>query len=76
MIVTEWDAFRALDLKRLHGAMAEPVLVDLRNVYRPEDARRHGFTYASVGRPPDRYESPDCAAFPSRARDGARTLEN
>ncbi len=51
VIVTEWDAFRALDLKRLHGAMAEPVLVDLRNVYRPEDARRHGFTYASVGRP-------------------------
>ncbi|KMO17990.1 UDP-glucose dehydrogenase family protein [Methylobacterium platani] len=51
VIVTEWDAFRALDLRRLHGAMAEPVLVDLRNVYRPEDVRRHGFTYASIGRP-------------------------
>ncbi|WP_288587756.1 nucleotide sugar dehydrogenase, partial [uncultured Methylobacterium sp.] len=51
VIVTEWDAFRALDLKRLREAMAEPVLVDLRNVYRPEDARRHGFAYASVGRP-------------------------
>ncbi|AWN54678.1 UDP-glucose/GDP-mannose dehydrogenase family protein [Methylobacterium sp. 17Sr1-1] len=51
VIVTEWDAFRALDLKRLHAAMAEPILVDLRNVYRPEDARRHGFAYASIGRP-------------------------
>ncbi|MGE7418499.1 UDP binding domain-containing protein, partial [Methylobacterium tarhaniae] len=51
VIVTEWDAFRALDLKRLHAAMAEPVLVDLRNVYRPEDVRRHGFSYASIGRP-------------------------
>ncbi|SEO88690.1 UDP-glucose dehydrogenase [Methylobacterium sp. ap11] len=51
VIVTEWDAFRALDLKRLREAMAAPVLVDLRNVYRPEDARRHGFAYASVGRP-------------------------
>jgi UDPglucose 6-dehydrogenase len=51
VIVTEWDAFRALDLRRLRGAMAEPVLVDLRNVYRPEDVRKHGFAYASVGRP-------------------------
>ncbi|MFH6786669.1 MULTISPECIES: UDP-glucose dehydrogenase family protein [Methylobacterium] len=51
VIVTEWDAFRALDLKRLRAAMAEPVLVDLRNIYRPEDVRRLGFTYASIGRP-------------------------
>ncbi|KMO29316.1 UDP-glucose 6-dehydrogenase, partial [Methylobacterium variabile] len=51
VIVTEWDAFRALDLRRLRAAMAEPILVDLRNVYRPDDVRRHGFTYASVGRP-------------------------
>ena len=39
VIVTEWDAFRALDLKRLAGVMAAPVMVDLRNVYRPEDVR-------------------------------------
>ncbi|GJD53299.1 UDP-glucose 6-dehydrogenase [Methylobacterium crusticola] len=51
VLVTEWDAFRALDLPRLRRLMAESVLVDLRNVYRPEDARRHGFTYTSVGRP-------------------------
>ncbi len=49
-IVTEWDIFRALDLKRLAGVMAAPVMVDLRNVYRPEDVRRAGFAYSSVGR--------------------------
>ena len=50
VIVTEWDAFRALDLGRMKGLMAEPVLVDLRNVYPPDDVRALGFTYASVGR--------------------------
>src|SRR3954447_19369576 len=50
VIVTEWDAFRALDLERIKGRMRAPVLVDLRNVYRPEDVIRRGFTYASVGR--------------------------
>lgn len=50
VIVTEWDAFRALDFTRLKAAMAVPVLIDLRNVYRPEEVRRHGFAYAGVGR--------------------------
>ncbi len=50
-IVTEWDAFRALDLERLAGLMTQPVLVDLRNVYKPEEARARGFVYSSVGRP-------------------------
>ena len=50
VIVTEWNAFRALDLARLKGVMAAPVLVDLRNVYRPDDVREQGFTYHSVGR--------------------------
>ena len=50
VILTEWDQFRALDLARLKAAMRAPVLVDLRNVYRPEELRAQGFTYASVGR--------------------------
>ena len=50
VIVTEWDAFRALDLDRLKEEMAVPVMVDLRNVYRPDEMRRRGFKYASVGR--------------------------
>src|SRR4051794_8989631 len=48
-IITEWDAFRALDLARIKRLMREPVLVDLRNVYRPEEMKRHGFTYSGVG---------------------------
>ena len=51
VIVTEWDDFRALDMKRLKGVMAEPVVVDLRNIYRPDDMRKLGFTYTSIGRP-------------------------
>jgi UDPglucose 6-dehydrogenase len=51
VIVTEWDAFRALDLDRIKGAMRSPVLVDLRNIYRPDDVARRGFAYVSVGRP-------------------------
>src|SRR6516165_3207882 len=51
VIVTEWEQFRALDLKRLKNDMARPVIVDLRNIYRPEDMAKHGFTYESVGRP-------------------------
>jgi len=50
VIVTEWEQFRALDLGRLKAIMARPVVVDLRNVYRPEDMVRHGFAYHSVGR--------------------------
>ena len=50
VIVTEWEQFRALDLGRLKRAMAQPVIVDLRNIYRPEDMAAHGFVYESVGR--------------------------
>jgi UDPglucose 6-dehydrogenase len=50
-IVTEWDAYRALDLKRLAALMKSPCLVDLRNIYHPEDAVRAGFAYHSIGRP-------------------------
>jgi UDPglucose 6-dehydrogenase len=51
VIVTEWDAFRALDLKRVKESMKAPVVVDLRNIYRPADMRKNGFTYSSIGRP-------------------------
>lgn len=50
VIVTEWEQFRALDLDRLKRAMKAPVMVDLRNVYRPDEMAKRGFTYASVGR--------------------------
>jgi len=49
-IVTEWDAFRALDLDRVKALMTAPVLVDLRNIYHPAEVRAKGFAYSSVGR--------------------------
>jgi UDPglucose 6-dehydrogenase len=52
VLVTEWVQYRAMDLARLKQVMAQPVVVDLRNVYRPEDMAAHGFVYESVGRPP------------------------
>jgi UDPglucose 6-dehydrogenase len=51
VIVTEWEQFRALDFARLKQTMERPVLVDLRNIYRPEEVTRCGFSYESVGRP-------------------------
>jgi UDPglucose 6-dehydrogenase len=50
VLVTEWDAFRALDLGRVKGLLKQPVVVDLRNVYRPEEMARHGLTYSGIGR--------------------------
>jgi UDPglucose 6-dehydrogenase len=54
VIVTEWVQFRALDLERIKREMAQPVVIDLRNVYRPEDMAALGFIYESVGREPIR----------------------
>ncbi len=51
VIVTEWDAFRALDFDRIKRIANAPVLVDLRNVYDPAEVRAKGFQYSSVGRP-------------------------
>ena len=51
VIVTEWEQFRALDFDRLRDLMAAPIVIDLRNIYRPDDVTCHGFIYYSVGRP-------------------------
>jgi UDPglucose 6-dehydrogenase len=50
ILVTEWDAFRALDLARLRALMKQPVFIDLRNVYRKDEMTRHGFAYVGIGR--------------------------
>src|SRR5713101_5070455 len=54
VVVTEWVQYRTLDLERLKRELAQPVVVDLRNIYRPEEMAALGFTYESVGRPPER----------------------
>ena len=51
-ILTEWDEFRALDLNKIKSLLTSPVLVDLRNIYDPAEAKRVGMTYTSIGRVP------------------------
>jgi UDPglucose 6-dehydrogenase len=50
VIATEWEQFRALDLARLKSIMAQPVIVDLRNIYRIDEMKRAAFRYVAVGR--------------------------
>ena len=50
VVLTEWNQFRGLDLARLAQSMRGNVMVDLRNIYMPEDASAAGFAYTSVGR--------------------------
>ncbi|HEY1250982.1 MAG TPA: UDP-glucose/GDP-mannose dehydrogenase family protein [Thermoanaerobaculia bacterium] len=50
VLATEWNEFRALDLKRLEGLLRSPTMIDLRNVYEPSEMREAGWTYAGVGR--------------------------
>ena len=50
VLVTEWDAFRALDMDRVKTLMKTAAIVDLRNVYRPDEMARRGIAYASIGR--------------------------
>jgi UDPglucose 6-dehydrogenase len=50
VLVTEWNQFRLLDLKRIKGLLQEPVFIDLRNVYEPHHVRGLGFRYCGVGR--------------------------
>lgn len=49
-IITEWNEFRALDLSRARALLKQPIMVDLRNIYGPEQMRDVGFTYISIGR--------------------------
>ena len=51
VILTEWDQFRALDLDRIKALLRQPVMVDLRNIYKAADLEARGFRYSSIGRP-------------------------
>lgn len=51
VLMTEWDEFRALDLKKIKALLKDPVFVDLRNVYEPSQMKEVGFRYYSIGRP-------------------------
>ncbi len=51
VIITEWNEFRALDIDRLKKAMKSPVMIDLRNIYNPDEMAAAGITYSCLGRP-------------------------
>ncbi len=50
VIITEWNEFRALDLKRVRALLRSPTVIDLRNIYKPADMAEAGFYYFSIGR--------------------------
>ncbi|MGB6745642.1 MAG: UDP-glucose/GDP-mannose dehydrogenase family protein, partial [Terracidiphilus sp.] len=51
LILTDWKDFANIDLVRLNQVVRFPIVIDGRNLYKPEQMREHGFTYVSVGRP-------------------------
>jgi UDPglucose 6-dehydrogenase len=51
VIITEWNEFRALDLRRVKGTLKVPLLIDLRNIYNPDEMKAAGFRYTCIGRP-------------------------
>jgi UDPglucose 6-dehydrogenase len=68
LILTEWDEFANLDLKRMHGLLKYPIVIDGRNLYDAAIMAEHGFTYYSVGRPAVIPEHTPVAATPARTR--------
>jgi UDPglucose 6-dehydrogenase len=52
VLLTEWNEFRALDLARIGRLLAEPLVIDLRNIYQPAEMAAAGLSYVSIGRPP------------------------
>jgi UDPglucose 6-dehydrogenase len=54
--LTDWKQFADLDLERLNDVVRFPIVIDGRNLYKPQTMLRHGFTYVSVGRPPSYHE--------------------
>ncbi|MCX5713293.1 MAG: nucleotide sugar dehydrogenase, partial [Candidatus Omnitrophica bacterium] len=52
LILTEWDEFKALNLARIKNSMKRPLIIDGRNMFRPQDMQNKGFTYISIGRQP------------------------
>jgi len=67
LILTEWEEFAALDLKRLHSELKYPIVIDGRNLYDPAVMAANGFTYYSVGRAASNPDAAAAAAGP-RAR--------
>ncbi len=52
VLITEWNEFRGLDLARVKSLLRQPLVIDLRNIYKPEEMTEAGLVYHSIGRPP------------------------
>jgi len=50
LILTEWNEFKELDLKKIKSLLKNPLIIDGRNIYNPEELKKEGFTYISIGR--------------------------
>jgi UDPglucose 6-dehydrogenase len=54
VLLTEWNEFRGLDLGRVERTLASPLVIDLRNIYQPQEMAAAGLSYLSIGRPAQR----------------------
>jgi UDPglucose 6-dehydrogenase len=66
VILTEWNSYRALDLGRVKSLLRSPNIVDMRNIYRPDEMAQLGYSYTSLGRPPTVPEQAPMAAYDLR----------
>jgi len=73
LILTEWEEFAALDLKRLKAELKYPIIIDGRNLYDPEIMAAEGFSYYSVGRPSASPEPTPSLTADTRPRKGTRS---
>jgi UDPglucose 6-dehydrogenase len=72
VLITEWNAFRALDLGRVKSLLRTPLVIDLRNIYRPEEMSAAGLAYHSIGR----HDVKPSGGTPARKPGGFRTIAN
>jgi len=68
VLITEWNEFRALDLERVKALLRQPLVIDLRNIYTPEEMRAAGLDYHSIGRPRGRPAEAQAAETSARLR--------
>jgi UDPglucose 6-dehydrogenase len=72
LILTEWEEFANLDLRRLNEELKYPIVIDGRNLYDPEVMAANGFTYYSVGRAASHPEGVPAAALRNGVRNGTK----
>src|SRR3954447_11163418 len=76
ILVTEWNAFRALDLTRVKRLLRRPLVIDLRNIYKPEEMAAIGLAYHSIGRPSSPAGTEAAAPGTEAAAPGATVAPN